>query len=170
MAQIAVVLGDITQIGADVIVNAANRDLAPGAGVDGAIRAAGGPSITRETEKLGGVETGQAVATTAGDLPASWVVHTAGPIWGSVTEEEADTLLASCYRACLDVAADLGAKSIAFPSISTGIFGYPLARAASIATGTVKRRLENHPSALASVTFVCFDEQTHRVYRDLLGV
>ena len=170
MTRLEVVHGDITKVEADVIVNAANRDLAPGAGVDGAIRAAGGPSITRETAHLGGIETGSAVHTTAGDLPARWVVHTAGPIWGSVPDHEADQLLASCYRASLDVAEGLGAESVAFPGISTGIYGYPVARAASIAVEAVKGWIEDHSTALASVTFVCFDESSYRVYRDLLAV
>lgn len=170
MTAIEVALGDITQTEADVIVNAANRDLAPGAGVDGAIRAAGGPSITLETARLGRVETGSAVATTAGDLAAKWVVHTAGPIWGSLPAEETHALLASCYRSSLDLARKLDASSVAFPAISTGIYGYPLDRAVSIATEAVKGWLEDHPSALDSVTFVCFDEKTYRAYRDLLGI
>ena len=169
MTQIKAVLGDITRIEADVIVNAANRDLAPGAGVDGAIRAAGGPSITMETERLTGVETGESVATNAGDLPARWVVHTAGPIWGSLPEDESDALLASCYRSSLDTAEGLGATSIAFPSISTGVYGYPWGRAAAIAVEAVRHWVTAHPSSLDSVTFVCFDENSFRVYRDLLG-
>ena len=127
-------------------------------------------AITTETEQIGSIETGQAVATTAGDLPAAHVIHTAGPIWGEVEPAEADAQLGSCYRNSLDLAVELGASSIAFPNVSTGIYGFPPDRAAKVATAAVSAWLEENPGALDSVEFVCFDEANYRPYADLLGL
>ena len=170
MSDVDLILGDITKVATEVIVNAANRDLRPGGGVDGAIRAAGGLSITEQTSTIGPIETGQVVATAAGDLPAQYVIHTAGPIWGSVAEDEADRLLAACYVNSLDLATELRGNSIAFPNISTGIYRYPPDRAARVATSTVASWIEANPGKIMQVSFVCFDEPNYALYRGLLGL
>lgn len=170
MTAVTAIPGDITTVEADVIVNAANRDLRPGAGVDGAIRSAGGPAITAETSLLKPIGTGEAVATTAGNLSAGHVIHAIGPIWGSVPEAEADQLLESCYSTSLHLALELGARSIAFPSISTGIYGFPMVRAAGVATGAVTAWLASNPDRIDEVIFVCFDEPSLEVYEGLLGL
>ena len=140
--QISLVEGDITKVAVDAIVNAANSSLLGGGGVDGAIHRAGGPRILKECRELRashygrGLATGQAVATTAGDLPARWVIHTVGPVY--TTQEDRSALLADCHRNSLRVADELGASTVAFPAISTGIFGWPLPDAARIAIDTVR--------------------------------
>jgi O-acetyl-ADP-ribose deacetylase (regulator of RNase III) len=149
--------GDITQVAADAIVNAANSSLLGGGGVDGAIHRAGGPQILEECRALRashygkGLPTGEAVATTAGDLPAHWVIHAVGPVY-SATEDRSE-LLAACHRNVLRVADELGARTVAFPAISTGIFGWPLPDAARIAIGTVR---ETDCSVVREVRFVLF--------------
>ncbi len=160
--------GDITRVEGDAIVTAANEGLLGGGGVDGAVHRAGGPRILEECRRIGGCPTGQAVATTAGELSAKWVIHTVGPIWASGNQGEA-VLLASAYRESLRLAGSLGAESIAFPSISTGVYGYPLEEAAVIALATLMRTLERETSGL-SVTMVLFDAQTHQVYCRTLDV
>lgn len=170
MTTVTLVRGDITTADVDVIVNAANGGLVPGGGVDGAIRRAGGPSITKETSRLGPVATGAAVSTTAGRLTASHLVHAVGPVWGQADPEESDRLLASCYRSSLDLAAGLGARSIAFPNISTGIFGFPALRAAVIATDAVRKWIEEHPGTIDLVAFFSFDDTGYRIYSELLGL
>jgi O-acetyl-ADP-ribose deacetylase (regulator of RNase III) len=172
-ARIVLERGDITEVEADAIVNAANSSLLGGGGVDGAIHRAGGPSILEECrrhrELHGECPTGEAVITTAGDLPARWVVHTVGPVWegGGLGEPE---LLASCYRKSLALAAERGAKSIAFPSISTGAYGYPVRKAASVALGAVADWLRED-DRLRVVRFVLFSEHDLACYtRALLEV
>jgi O-acetyl-ADP-ribose deacetylase len=148
--RIELVQGDITRQQVDAIVNAANSSLLGGGGVDGAIHRAGGPAILEECRGLGGCETGDAKATTAGELPARWVIHTVGPVWhgGSSGEPE---LLASCHRRSIGVAQELGARTLAFPAISTGVYGYPVDEAARIALAAVG----DHELDL--VRFVLFD-------------
>jgi O-acetyl-ADP-ribose deacetylase len=154
---IHVVRGDITTQAVDAIVNAANASLLGGGGVDGAIHRAGGPAILEECRRLGGCEVGDAKATTAGDLPARWVIHTVGPVWHGGGHGEAE-LLASCHRRALEVAAELGARSIAFPAISCGIFGYPPELAAPVAIGAVR----DHELDL--VRFVLFGDETYEAF------
>lgn len=166
MARIEIELGDITRQEVDVVVNAANSGLLGGGGVDGAIHRAGGPTILAECAELrrtthpSGLPTGQAVATTAGDLPASWVIHTVGPIHSP--ERDQSALLASCYTESLRVAGELGATSVAFPAISTGVYGYPLEPAAEIAVGAVVGAPE---SSVELVRFVLFSERAYDAFQ-----
>lgn len=166
MGKIAVVLGDITKIHADAIVNAANTTLLGGGGVDGAIHRAAGPGLLAECRTLHGCPTGQAKITGGYNLPARWVIHTPGPVWqgGGKGEEE---LLASCYRACLTLAAERGCKKIAFPSISTGVYRFPVRRAAEIAVKTLREGLGRYPIVEEAV-MVCFDEGTKEAYEAAL--
>ncbi|MFA5506165.1 MAG: O-acetyl-ADP-ribose deacetylase [Vulcanimicrobiota bacterium] len=163
-SQVSLLQGDITRIAVDGIVNAANARLAGGGGVDGAIHRVGGPTIMQECRKIGGCPVGQAVLTTAGALPAKYVLHTVGPIWQSGDHNE-DELLASCYRQCLRLAREYDLTSISFPSISTGVYGFPIKRAAVIALSTVKEHLQ--PS-MKTVKFVCFSAADLKVYQDAL--
>lgn len=156
------VQGDITQIAVDAIVNAANAHLAGGGGVDGALHRAGGPSIMEECRKIGGCPTGSAVATGAGDLPAKFVFHAVGPRYGG--REKDVEQLASCHLKCLDLAAEKGCRSVAFPAISTGVYGYPLREASVIAVGTVHGWLEKNPGKVERVVFVLFDEKAFKAY------
>ncbi len=163
---VSCVRGDITEQHVDAIVNAANAQLAGGGGVDGAIHRAGGPSIMKECRAIGGCPTGEAVRTGAGDLPAAHVVHAVGPIWRGGEHGEAD-LLASAYASSLAAAAEGGARSVAFPSISTGAYGYPKADAAAIAMATVASRapaLDFH-----EVRFVLFSDADLQVYQQALA-
>jgi O-acetyl-ADP-ribose deacetylase len=161
--RIVLVQGDITKQAVHAIVNAANSSLLGGGGVDGAIHRAGGPAILEECRALGGCETGDAKATTAGELPARHVIHTVGPVWRGGDHGE-DELLASCHRRSLEVAAGLGCRTVAFPSISTGAFGFPIERASGIALATTRDELERH-AAIERVTFVLFSEDDLAVYR-----
>ena len=156
---ITFVLGDLTRQAVDAIVNAANESLAPGGGVSGAIHRAGGTSIADECRRLGGCATGDAKATGAGDLPARWVIHAVGPVWqgGDVGEAE---LLASAYHRSLEVAAELGARTVAFPALSCGIYGYPAELAAPVAVRSVASRAD----AFAEVRFVFLDEELRAVF------
>jgi O-acetyl-ADP-ribose deacetylase (regulator of RNase III) len=163
--------GDITQVPVDAICNAANSQLAGGGGVDGAIHRAGGPAIMRELDELratrGGCPTGSAVATTAGSLPAKWVFHAVGPVYrdGESGEPEA---LRSAYRACLNLAEETGCQYISFPSISTGVYGYPVREAAAIAISEVVRHLNDPHHKLQRVVFVLFDDRTCAAYAEAL--
>jgi O-acetyl-ADP-ribose deacetylase (regulator of RNase III) len=158
------VIGDITRVEADVIVNAANSALVGGGGVDGAIHRAGGPTIMQELSqirrKIGSCPTGGAVATRAGALPAQWVFHAVGPVYRGGGCGEAEQL-ASCYRTCLDMAEERAARSISFPSISTGAYGYPMAEAAAIALGAVSRHLEKPETRIQEIVVVLFDRQAY---------
>lgn len=153
---IELIVGDIAQQNVDVIVNAANSRLAGGGGVDGAIHRGGGPSILEECRSLGGCATGDAKPTRAGSLSARWVIHAVGPVYRDGQSGEAE-LLASAYRRSIDVARRLGARSMAFPSLSTGAYRYPLAEAARIAVGTVAAELARDCGEIRSVRFVLFD-------------
>ncbi len=157
-----VIQGDITAVSADAIVNAANITLLGGGGVDGAIHRAAGPELLAECRTLGGCETGQAKITGAYRLPARYVIHTPGPVWrGGGAGEEA--MLESCYRSCLRLAEESGCKTVAFPSVSTGVYRFPLDRAAEIAVRTILDFLQ-HAKAVKSVTMVCFDPTTKSAY------
>ena len=160
--------GDITRQRADAIVNAANESLAGGGGVDGAIHRVGGPSIMQEWRQIGHCPTGQAVVTGAGHLPARYVIHAVGPVWQGGRHSE-ENLLASAYAACLVKAAELGLKSIVFPSLSTGAYGYPLSQAARIALRTVISRLQVAPGDLQTVTFCLFGRDTMSAYENTLS-
>jgi O-acetyl-ADP-ribose deacetylase (regulator of RNase III) len=160
---IELVLGDITEQQVDAIVNAANPTLLGGGGVDGAIHRAGGPAILDECRRLGGCEPGDAKATSGGNTPARYVIHAVGPIWRGGTEGEAE-LLASCHRRAVEIAAELGCTSLAFPAISTGAYGYPVELAAPVAIETTQAALDAHPS-VQLVRFVFRDEQTLTPYR-----
>lgn len=154
--------GDITRQETEAIVNAANSRLAGGGGVDGAIHRAGGPKIMEECRKIGGCPTGQAVITTGGNLKAKYVIHTVGPIYRGGHQGEPD-LLASAYRESLKLAEKKGIRSVAFPSLSTGAYGYPLKEAAEIAVKTVTDYLREHP-VFDRVGFVLFGEEAYRAY------
>jgi O-acetyl-ADP-ribose deacetylase (regulator of RNase III) len=162
---LALVQGDITKIQADAIVNAANSDLAGGGGVDGAIHRTGGPTIMAECRKIGGCSTGSAVATTAGNLPAKYVFHAVGPIYDGRPEDA--RLLASAYRTCLQLAEQHHIASIAFPALSTGIYGYPLDEAAPIALRTIIDHI-NQPTSLKQVTMVLFGDRAYRAFEQSL--
>ncbi|MEU2156331.1 O-acetyl-ADP-ribose deacetylase [Streptomyces sp. NPDC019396] len=161
---ITLVQGDITEQQADVIVNAANSSLLGGGGVDGAVHRRGGPEILEECRRLRashygkGLPTGRAVATTAGRLPAQWVVHTVGPVHSR--SEDRSELLASCYREALKVADELGARTVAFPAISTGVYGWPMDDGARIAVETVRTT----PTAVEEVRFVLFDQSAYEAF------
>lgn len=162
--------GDITKEETEAIVNAANSSLMGGGGVDGAIHRAGGPAILEECKaivsKNGRLPPGQAVITTAGDMAARYVIHTVGPVWSGGGRGEAETL-ASCYRECLGLAVEKGIRSVSFPSISTGAYGYPMAEAARVALGTVKAFLEGNVGVEA-VTFVLWGRQALATYAEVL--
>ena len=162
--RLEVVCGDITGEAVEAIVNAANTSLLGGGGVDGAIHRAAGPELLEACRPLGGCATGDAKATPAFRLPARWVIHTVGPVWrgGSAGEPE---LLASCYRRSLEVADEVGARSVAFPAISTGIYGYPAEPAATIAVQTIR----STPTSVELVRLVAFDDRTRRLYEERLA-
>lgn len=162
MERICIIQGDITKIEADAIVNAANNTLLGGGGVDGAIHRAAGPELLKECRKLNGCETGKAKITKGYKLPAKYVIHTVGPIWHGGNNNE-DQLLASCYRNSLQLAVENGIRTIAFPSISTGAYRFPVRRAARIAMQEISGFLEENGS-IDKVFMVCFDEGIMEAY------
>ncbi len=157
--RLEVVQGDITAESVDAIVNAANSSLLGGGGVDGAIHRAAGPELLEACRSLNGCPTGDAKATPGFRLPARWVIHTVGPVWRGGSSGEAE-LLASCYRRSLEVADELGARSVAFPAISTGVYGYPAEDAATVAVDTIR----STPTSVELVKLVAFDERTYSLY------
>jgi len=161
--RMAVVEGDITKLTVDAIVNAANESLLGGGGVDGAIHRAAGPQLLAECRTLGGCATGSAKITAGYRLPAKFVIHAVGPVWHGGGSGE-DDLLASCYRTSLALAAEAGAKTVAFQSISTGVYGFPVERAADIAVRTVADALADKPR-IAQVTFCCFNAPSAAAHR-----
>ena len=165
MAKLIAVSGDITRLHVDAIVNAANSSLLGGGGVDGAIHRAAGPELVETCRNLHGCKTGDAKATEGFRLPAKWVFHAVGPVWNGGNHREAD-LLAGCYRRCLELAREHSVKSIAFPAISTGIYGFPPEPAARIAIQTVRENIEK--SGVEEVQFVCFGAETRDIYDRLL--
>lgn len=170
-SKISVLKGDITTIGIDAIVNAANSTLLGGGGVDGAIHRAGGPKILEECKEIvareGNCKTGDAVITTGGNLPAKYVIHTVGPVWQGGNNEEAEKL-SNCYRNSLELAVKHGVSSVAFPNISTGVFGFPKQEAAKIAVETVNSFLAEDQH-IEKVLFICFDDENFKLYNDLLN-
>ena len=165
--KIDVIRDDITKQQVDAVVNAANESLMGGGGVDGAIHRAAGPELKEECKTLSGCPTGQAKVTKGYHLPADYVIHTVGPVWkgGGKDEEE---LLASCYKESLKRADELNLKSIAFPNISTGVYGFPKRKAAEIALKSVEDYLGKESTGLEEVIFVCFDEENYSIYQELL--
>jgi O-acetyl-ADP-ribose deacetylase (regulator of RNase III) len=162
------VQGDIVTLAVEAIVNAANSSLLGGGGVDGAIHRAAGPNLLKECRLLGGCKVGEAKLTGGYRLPAQFVIHTVGPVWRGGGLGEAESL-ATCYRNCLAIASDRGVRSIGFPSVSTGAFGYPIEQAARIAVVTVRGALQN-PSTIEDVLFCCFSRSDHLVYETLLAM
>ena len=164
--RIAVIQADITLCKVDAIVNAANTTLLGGGGVDGAIHAAAGPELLEECKSLGGCETGHAKITSGYNLPATWIIHTVGPVWANGENNE-DALLALCYRSSLELAVKCFIRSIAFPSISTGAYRFPVERAARIAVREIFRFLKDHES-IQIVWIACFDKKTKEIYEAVL--
>ncbi len=161
--RITIVQGDITKIQVDAIVNAANTSLLGGGGVDGAIHRAAGPELEFACRMLHGCRTGEAKITPGFRLPAKWILHTVGPVWRGGTRNE-DELLADCYRACFALAAPHDISTLAFPAISTGIYGFPLERATRIALRETRAALQTNPG-IAQVVFVCFNTETLNAYQ-----
>ncbi|WP_374007215.1 O-acetyl-ADP-ribose deacetylase [Leifsonia sp. LS-T14] len=168
-----IVRGDITHETVDAIVNAANTSLLGGGGVDGAIHRKGGPAILEATRELratslpDGLPTGQAVATTAGDLTATWVIHAVGPVWSA--SEDRTPLLQNAYRSSLRVARELGARTVAFPAISAGVYGWPMEDAARVAISTVRAVLSSGVGSVEHVRFVLFSDQAFHAFREAAG-
>lgn len=164
--RIKLIKDDITKLNADAIVNAANSRLAGGGGVDGAIHQAAGPELSEACRKLAGCPTGSSKITSGYNLPAKYIIHTVGPVWRGGNSNESQ-LLASCYKASLEIAVQNNINSIAFPNISTGIYGFPKSEAAEIAINTVSSFLKKNQLP-EQVFFVCFDEQNYNLYEEIL--
>ena len=161
-----IIQGDITRLQVDAIVNAANKSLLGGGGVDGVIHKAAGPGLIEECRKLNGCDTGNAKITGGHNLHASFVIHAVGPVWQGGKKDE-ENLLSSCYKRSLEIAVENHLKSIAFPNISTGIYGFPKEKAAGIAISTITSFLNQHPE-IEKVIFAVFDEENYEIYQDLL--
>jgi len=168
MSRIELVQGDITQLQVGAVVNAANRSLQGGGGVDGAIHRAAGEALKAECRSLGGCETGDAKLTNGYHLPAHYVIHTVGPVWQGGTKEEAQQL-ASCYRRSLEIASQNNITSLAFPCISTGVYRFPPRQAAQIALETVRAGLQMFPD-IKKVIFVCYSAEDFKIYQELLSI
>ncbi|MGE4247316.1 MAG: O-acetyl-ADP-ribose deacetylase [Parvibaculaceae bacterium] len=168
MSSLKVVQADITTLAVDAIVNAANESLLGGGGVDGAIHRAAGPELLEECRSLGGCATGDAKITCGYRLPARHVIHAVGPVWKGGGAGE-DRNLASCYSRSLELATERALASIAFPSISTGVYGFPKSRAASIAVATVRDFLDRRPHPIERVVFCCFDREAVRLHEDAIA-
>lgn len=164
--KIEIIRGDITKQAVDAIVNAANCSLLGGGGVDGAIHRAAGPELLAECRTLNGCKTGEAKITKGYKLPAKFVIHTPGPVWHGGTKNE-PALLKSCYRSCLELASENGCKTVDFPSISTGVYHFPLEKASEIAIKAIAEYLFEHPE-IERVRMVCFDDRTKKYYEDAL--
>ena len=168
MQEIKLIKGDITKLKVDAIVNAANNKLMGGGGVDGAIHSAGGPTIMKECRKIGYCETGKAVVTHGGSLPAKYIIHTVGPVWIDGNSEE-PRLLRDAYTNSLKLAESLNIKTVAFPNISTGVYGYPKEKAVKIAVESTSNFLQTSGINL-HITFVCFDEVNYSLYKQELAI
>lgn len=166
--RIEILKSDITKLKVDAIVNAANTSLLGGGGVDGAIHRAAGPELLEFNRKLGGCKTSEAKMSPGFNLPAKYIIHTVGPIWNGGKNNE-DQLLENCYNNSLKLAAENNIKTIAFPAISTGIYGFPLERATKIAVKTVKQFLKDE-SSIEKVIFVCFSEHDYNVYKEVANL
>lgn len=164
--KIEIIQGDITKQAVDAIVNAANCSLLGGGGVDGAIHRAAGPQLLAECRTLGGCKTGEAKITKGYNLPAKHVIHTPGPVWHGGNKNE-PALLAACYRSCLELASENGCKTVDFPSISTGVYHFPLEKASEIAIKSIAEYMYEHPE-IERVRMVCFDERTKKYYDSAL--